>query len=328
MPRPVARHSQAERFERLRLALTSRKLTYADIMELLEVQQITARRMLASVGQTDPLIEETLDDGRRLFHIQASTPRPIRFTLSELVAVYLSRGALDPLAGTGLKEDLDAAAERVEAALRKHDAALAKDLSKKVFVVQQGRRKYADRMDPMDDALTALLRQRALKISYLPAPGERQSYRFDPYTLVLYRTGLYFAGHSHKHGKVITLALDHVAEIEVLAETFEYPADYHPQSLVQGAFGIFAGKPVDVHLRFDAAVARFADRTIWHASQTTELRDDGRLDLSLKVAAEKELTSWILSWGSRCEVIGPPELRARVAEEFAQAAARYTTPAP
>ena len=326
MPRSVSRHAQAERFERLRLALSSRKLTYVDIMELLGIQQSTARRMIIAIARTDELVEEMLDDSRRLFHIVASQPRPIRFTLSELIAVYLSRGALDPLTGTGLKEDLDAGAARIEAALRKHDAALAKDLAKKVFVVPQGRRKYEGRMDPMDDALTALVRQRALKITYEPARGDFQSYRFDPYTLVLYRTGLYFAGFSHKHGKVITLALDHLTEIELLPETFAYPPDYHPLSLVSGAFGIFAGTPVDVHLRFDAAVARFADRTIWHASQATTLRDDGRLDLHLKVAPEKELTSWILSWGGRCEVLGPPELRAKVAEEFAQAASRYAAP--
>jgi predicted DNA-binding transcriptional regulator YafY len=160
------------------------------------------------------------------------------------------------------------------------------------------------------------------------APGTGpQTYRFDPYSLLLFRTGLYFAGFSHKHGKVITPALDHFADMEMLSETFEYPPGYHPSQLVEGSLGLHAGTPVDVVLRFDPGAARFAERTTWHPTQTTKPLPGGGIELGMRVAAEKELRSWICSWGAACEVIAPASLRAAIGEELARAAARYA-PAP
>ena len=36
-----------------------------------------------------------------------------------------------------------------------------------------------------------------------------------------------------------------------------------------------------------------------------------------------ELLSFLLGWGARIEVLGPPEIRARVADEVGRAARRY-----
>jgi predicted DNA-binding transcriptional regulator YafY len=51
--------------------------------------------------------------------------------------------------------------------------------------------------------------------------------------------------------------------------------------------------------------------------------DDRRVRLTLKVPVGDEVTYWILAFGANAEVVAPPALRERVAEELAKAAGQY-----
>ncbi len=45
--------------------------------------------------------------------------------------------------------------------------------------------------------------------------------------------------------------------------------------------------------------------------------------MTLQVGATLEMKPWIRQWGADCEVLGPTELRAEIAEEIRRAAEMY-----
>jgi predicted DNA-binding transcriptional regulator YafY len=52
-------------------------------------------------------------------------------------------------------------------------------------------------------------------------------------------------------------------------------------------------------------------------------REDGDIDVHIRVASEVEMRSWVLGWGGSVEVIAPPSLRLHIASTLRQGADRY-----
>mgnify|MGYP003705540381 CR=1 FL=1 len=93
---------------------------------------------------------------------------------------------------------------------------------------------------------------------------------------------------------------------------------------VKGGYGIFAGRDVRwARLRFTAQRARWVAAERWHEQQTSRFEADGRFVLEVPYADDRELVMDILKYGPDCEVLGPSELRERIAGLLAAARARY-----
>ena len=130
----------------------------------------------------------------------------------------------------------------------------------------------------------------------------------EPYTLLVYKKGLYLAGFSHQHREIRTFALDGFREVEWLrGDRFEYSADYRPEQLTEGAFGLIRGEPTRVRILFDPKVARYVQRRQWHPSQRFR-RVEGGIELTMDVRGTTELVSWVLGFGDKALVLGPREL--------------------
>jgi len=160
--------------------------------------------------------------------------------------------------------------------------------------------------------------------SYDPAREPRQA-RVHPWYIEpsLATHALYLIGFDETRRAVRTFKIERIRDLAVTPRTFEPPKDSIEDAFV-AAWDIIADPaPVDVVLRFDAAVAARVQEATWHASQRVELEPDGSLLWRGRVPGTIEIRLWILSWGQQVEVLGPPELRADVAATYRAAAARY-----
>src|SRR5262249_47587969 len=156
----------------------------------------------------------------------------------------------------------------------------ARNLDRKIYDVNEAPHVYEGRLEHVNEILTALLKEQRLAVVHESVRG-RARFEIDPYTLLVYKKGLYLAGFSHKHQGIRTFALAGFVDVDWLkGRKFEYPADYHPSRLYEGAFGLIAGDPVRVRVRFSKKVARFVRRRRWHPSQTVAETTDG-LELSM-----------------------------------------------
>jgi predicted DNA-binding transcriptional regulator YafY len=295
-----------------------------DIAERLGVDIRTAARYLAAVEAEGAPIYGEVVNRRKVWRLMPSARREtLTLSTSQMVSLFLSRRVFDFLAGTGFKEDLDEVFATLEKTLKRKDFQAARNLDRKFHDVNEAPHLYEGRIEHVNDIITALLREERLLVSYSGAGGGGPPFLIDPYTLFVYKKGLYLAGYSHQHRELRRFSLDGFREVDwQKGDRFEYPAAYSPATLAEGAFGLIGGEPVQVRVRFAAAVGRFVRRRQWHPTQ--RLRQvDGETELTMEVRGTTELASWILGFGDKAEVLEPPALRAQIAAELARAAKRY-----
>jgi predicted DNA-binding transcriptional regulator YafY len=295
-----------------------------DIAERFDVSVRTAQRYLEALRAAgESLYEETIVR-RKVWRLMPSARREtLTLTTSQMLSLFLSRRVFDFLAGTGFKEDLDDVFLRLEATLRRRDFVAARNLDRKIFDINEAPHLYAGRIEHVNEILTALLREERLEMRHASIGGGRRRVLFEPYTLVVYKKGLYLAGLSHAPEQIRTLALDGFRDVSWRrGDRFPYPADFRPEQLAEGAFGLIKGPRARVRIFFTEKVARYVRRRLWHPSQKVR-RAPGGIELVLDVNGTVELASWILSFGDQAVVRAPAALRDAVRVELESAIRGY-----
>jgi predicted DNA-binding transcriptional regulator YafY len=314
-------YAPAARLLEVRAALDSADgLTAHDIAERFGVSLRTAIRYLDALRKAGEPLYDQMVGKRKVWRLMPSARRQsISLTTSQMVALFLSRRVFDFLAGTGFKEDLDEVFEKLETTLKRKDFAAVRNLDRKVFDVNEARHLYDGRIEDVNDIMTALLREERLRVTHEGVSGGRKTFVLEPYTLLVYKKGLYLAGRSEGHrGEVRTFALDGFRAVEWLrGERFEYPADYKPEQLTEGAFGLIRGEPTRVRILFDAKVARYVQRRQWHPTQRFRRVEGGGVEMTMEVRGTTELVSWVLGFGNRASVEEPVALQRVIERERA-----------
>ena len=325
MSEQVDRYAPARRLHELTTLLNSTGgLTVYDIADRLGTSVRTAIRYLRALERAGEPITEEKDGRRKVWLLRASARHEtIRLTMSQMVALFLSRRVFDFLAGTGFKEDLDDVFARIESTLKRKDFAAVRNLDRKIYDVNEAPHIYKERFEHVNDITTALLREERLRVQHDSVGGGRTKFTIEPYTLLIYKKGVYLVAKSEHHGAIRTFALDGFCAVDWLRHArFDYPDDYQPSQLSEGAFGLFGGKRERIRIFFDQKVARFVRRRQWHPSQ--RIRNvEGGVVLTMNVAPSVEVVSWILGFGDKARVIEPAELRAEVLKELRRTAAQY-----
>ena len=65
--------------------------------------------------------------------------------------------------------------------------------------MNEARHIYEGRIEDVNDIVTALLREERLRVTHEGVSGGRKTFVLEPYTLLVYKKGLYLAGFSHQH---------------------------------------------------------------------------------------------------------------------------------
>lgn len=325
----IDRYAPSRRLAELRELLDATGgLSAYEISERMSVSVPTARRYVRALEAAgEPVVEETVGKRKVWSLMPGARKSSVTLTTSQMVSLFLSRRVFDFLDGTGFKEDLDDVFSRLEKALKRKDVAYAKNLDRKFFDVNEAPYKYSGRMEDVDAIITALIREDRLRVTHERTSRWQKPFTIDPYSLFVYKKGLYLAGHSHHHEQVRLFSIDGFRDVEWLkGDRFEYPADYRPEKLVEGVFGLIAGQPTRVRIFFDKEVARFVRRRTWHPSQKIKSVPGG-IEFSMEVRGTVEVENWVLSYGGRAEVLEPEELRDKIGAELEAAVALYRTKA-
>jgi len=300
-----------------------------DVAERFRTSPRTALRYIQALQRAGEPLYEELSGKRKVWRLMPTARRQsITLTTAQMVALYLSRRVFDFLAGTGFKEDLDDVFAKLEATLKRKDFAAARNLDRKVFDVNEARHLYEGRIEDVNDIMTALLREERLRVTHEGVSGGKKTFVLSPYTLLVYKKGLYLAGRSEGHaGEVRTFALDGFRAVEWLrGDRFEYPADYRPEQITESAFGLIRGKDVTrVRIWFDDKVARYVQRRMWHPTQRFRRAAGARggIEMIMEVRGTTEVVSWVLGFGDKARVLAPAGLRDAVATELARAIRSY-----
>ncbi|MBJ6725325.1 helix-turn-helix transcriptional regulator [Geomesophilobacter sediminis] len=325
--RPAKKYSQAARVhDIIRLIESRHGITLDELVEATGVNRRTIQRDLVSIQEAGYPLTAEWTDGVKLYRFITGFKDvpPIRFTLQELMTLSLLRSQLDLLSGTPFRDDVESIFGKVNSVLPPRFAAHMERIAQVALPLIQGRRDYQGSAEHLKAIREALLYQKQLTVSYLPAGRSvPENYHFDPYTLLFQKGGIYLLGYAHERKALRTFALERIRGVEAGKERFEIPEGFNPGQALEGAFGLVAEPPMEVAVRFDREVGHSIKDRVWHRSQEIVEQEDGGVLLKFRAGGKMEILSWLLSYGAHAEVLEPPELREEIGKIVKGAAQQY-----
>ncbi len=169
--------------------------------------------------------------------------------------------------------------------------------------------------------------RRQVKIMYHSLSSKEAKERIiDPYFIqpMAPSHSTYAIAYCHKEKKVLTFKVERIKEIQLMGESYSIPEDFDANEYLSSGFGIVAEKgSAAIKLKFDKEIARLAEETVWHPTQTVKKLQDGSAEVSLKVSVSDELISWIMGWGQYLEVLEPKTLRNEVIKRTREILNKY-----
>ncbi len=333
-PKSVARkpsYGDATRLVRLVYGLLSRPRgwSFRDVENELGISERTLLRYLSACREAlvdvdgRPLIETFRRGAHRMLRL-AESGRVDESTAYQVLFFYFALSVFQFLDGTVIEEGVADLWERLLRSVPGAQQARLADFQRKFYAVPHAMKDYRAFDAHLDTIVFCLVHNRRLRIDYAGLLGGGKTHELEPYTLVMYRGGLYLLGRSHRHRTIVTLAVERMRRVERLATEFDYPPGYTPEKHIEGIFGIIEGPETHVELLIkDAPTRVYLESRRLHPTQRFRTRRGGRAVLAMTVRGTDELKYWILGFGPHIEVLSPPNLRAEVGRLLAAAAGAY-----
>ncbi|MDZ4847750.1 MAG: WYL domain-containing protein [Pirellulaceae bacterium] len=143
------------------------------------------------------------------------------------------------------------------------------------------------------------------------------TYDIYPYGLAEHRGTLYVVGHSCHHDETRTWKIDRIRSTDLTNFPFKRPADFKISQYFKDVFSIVTGREKRlIRIRFTGTAVQYVCEKQFHTSQQLLPQSDGSVIVELQLSSLLEVKSWILSFGSKAEVLEPQELRAEVLQEL------------
>lgn len=331
--------------DRLRDLLTRQPggMTLYEMADVLQVTPRTMRRYMKELLREFELTSvQTRGGGALRWRIPPSElPRKVELRRTQAYALLAARRLFEPMAGSTLYEEIDMAINKLLALSRRpgrgpNAGRADARLEERFLYLPFAPKNYKDHTEELDDLFQAVADLRPLSLRYRgraleKAPGEKQSEKQEritihPYALVLHRDSIYCVGYHVAKEAVRTFVLDRMQDTQILhTEHFELPEDFAIDEYFQGELGVFkSGERHKVIVDFDAQGAEYARMRTVHPTQKLSPLPGGGVRLTMTVGSLLPVTSWVLEWGQRAKVVGPPELAERVEAELRAALDLYT----
>ncbi|MCX7419851.1 MAG: WYL domain-containing protein [Planctomycetia bacterium] len=147
------------------------------------------------------------------------------------------------------------------------------------------------------------------------AATEPVTHDVHPYALVFAKNSFYLVAFAPHHAEVRHYKLDRISQVDVQPLKFPKPLDFNLDQHFAGSWSIYRGraeKPFVVRVRFTAEVSRYIQEKRWHASQKLLPQRDGTVIAEFQLTATEEIKAWVLSFGTKAEVLEPESLREEI----------------
>lgn len=317
------------------LSAESHGWTTADFASEFGVSQKTVRRDLKLLRTVGFAVEEQIErHGLKRWVLRGAQAPGLTFDQTELMALYLAQGLLDPLAGTVLWEAAQSAFRRIRAGLSQPLRDYLQLLDDTNLRTTFRTSNYSAHRQIVDDIQVAVEERRFTHITYQSArSSEPLSYPIHPLAIIWHRGSLYLVADSEQHGppdsreRRRTFKLDRISHVKFETLRFVRPADFDLATYLTHSFGIIRSEqpPQRVVIRFAPEVRQYVAEHRWHPSQVLTVDDHGRTIAEFQLSTFAELISWVLSFGRKAVVLEPEEVREGVRAALEAAAAQYAS---
>jgi predicted DNA-binding transcriptional regulator YafY len=307
--------------------------TMAQLRNLLETHDSirTVQRTLSAIEDAGIYLERrTVAHGAHEVRLPSPFRVPNLLSPDEaLVALLLSPFAAH-LAGSRMGEVLEGMLDKVDQLLPRQGLFAQTDLAELrewVLFSRSNQLAFPNMPSMVLQLLEAIVERRIVHVNYRrQAAVEEHSFAVHPHALVQHQGALYLLAWHPVHENWLHLAVHRMMRVGVIDDGFARQPEFKLADFVNGSFGIWHAEPVYVRLSFDSQVAAHVHERRWHPSQRWDERDDGRLELTMRVGLSPELRAWVLRWGDHVRVEEPAEFREELHRQLWSAAAQYGPP--
>jgi predicted DNA-binding transcriptional regulator YafY len=326
----MARGDQLARQWRILQSLIAsrRGKSAADLARELEYHWRTVYRDLEALQQAGFPIFTDRVEGKNLWSIldSARHSAPIPLNLTELMALYFSRGMMMVLKNTVYYASLQSFFQKIRAILPPETIQYLERIEETFEVGSKPFKQYNQLRDAIDRISEAIIRRRLVEIDYFTMSRKKKTRReVAPYKIWFFDGAFYLIGNCRLRQDIRVFALDRIQTLTVTDAAFEMPDDFKAEDFMRTSFGVFHGKPQRVRIRFGADVAGYINEKTWHATQKIVPQKDGSLLFEARVAGTDEIKFWVLSWGSKAQVLSPASLRDEILSEARKMLHDYQT---
>lgn len=222
----------------------------SEIAAALGASERTIRRDLADLRSAGFEIESLAIDGRAAARLVERTYSSIAITRRERYTLLAIASLFDVLRGTPLWEDVSSLQRKLEQRMTPEERTEHASLGDRfAYVPDGGTKAYEGKEDVLDALLTGVLSRRVVRFAYRDARGRARGGHLAPYTMLLYKHGLYVVGCRLREpgdGRAIApgtpvavYAVERFTDAEALRKApFVAPPGFRIGELLNGAFGI------------------------------------------------------------------------------------------
>lgn len=292
------------------------------IAEEMEVSERSIRRDIHHLRtQRDCPVE--YDDKRHGWYLTQpmSEFAPMQLSLGELLALFVAQKTMEPLRGTKMYRLMREGVQKIISACPEAADVKWGDLNQAFSIKAAGTLK-AD-LTIFTKLVNAVTSRQELAFLYHKLTGTtKEPRRVQPYHVEQANNGWYLRARDLTCDEMRTFALQRMSDVEVLAKRFQRDPAFNPAAHNGTGFGVWSysadAEPFEVCVRFMGWAARVVAERDWHATQEIRplKRDGSEIEFRARLCGLEEITRWVLSWGSKAKVLGPPELKKRVKDEL------------
>jgi len=323
------RMDRTERFYRIDHLIRERGVVpVKDFLRELEVSLATFKRDIEYMRSRHyaPIVWDRDRNGYRFEAPQKDAPKyelpGLWFNPREAQALLTMEHLLESLEPSLLGAHVQPLKARLSALLATGDRSV-EEVRRRIRVISFGARRHEPKHFQL--VASAVLSRERLKLTYWNRSRDEVTEReISPQRLVHYRNNWYLDAWCHLRNDIRSFALDGMRDVTLIAGKVKEVSDPELDEVLASGYGIFSGRKVQwATLRFTAQRARYVSLEEWHPKQRAKWDKDGSYVLEVPFSSPQELVMDILKMGDDVEVLGPPPLRAAVAERARATAKIY-----
>jgi predicted DNA-binding transcriptional regulator YafY len=317
----MARGDQLARQWKIIQSLISSRLgkSVSDLSENLDCHTRTVYRDLEALQAAGFPVYTNIVGGKSMWSFLETAKHsiPIPFSLTELMALYFSRGMMGALKDTVFYDSLESLFAKIKTTLTPAYIDYLEQIEKSLAVRAKPYKQYGKLRDIIGTVSEAAIQKKVVEIVYYTMSRKKETRRkVAPYKIMFFDGTFYLIGNCRLRHDVRIFALDRIKTIQHTDETFEMPDDFNIDDFMKSSFGVFHGEPVRVRIWFAAGIAEYIREKTWHETQKIETQKDGSIIFEAEVAGTKEIEFWVLKWGAKAKVLAPESLRDEIRSEI------------
>lgn len=318
-----------------------RGLTVKDLHQKLseytEVTERTVRRDLDAILEAGFAFEQedapgpdaaaSPKSGRQTYKLQTQLKAGKNLVLNprELLALYLAKGALEPLKDTAFYEDLSAVFRKIDDLIEPRGRQVLDEIASHVQFEPSPRWALDVNPDVLETLRAACAEGHVLSVVYDSGrQGMPKPRRLGPQFLYFAKASLYLVAEDLESRTVKVYSVPRMSGAVMCEESYS-GTRVDPERFFASTFGVYRSNenPVEVIVRVDPPMAAFARERRWHESQRVVVLEGGAVEIRLHVAITPELVNWVLGFGEFGEVVGPGELKSHIRTSVQALCERY-----